>query len=180
MFLLGSSFLAGCAGLLPQAKTTQDSPWKSFQDARDAYEKIAPYKTTRTELKELGFDPMASANVAVIDYTEILRRFYPSAAVPAGSIDRGVEECVAARENCRGFEVNIRNVQRKRNGNFFLDFLNFRRHTEITGWHFQAVILMKGDVVVYKLWNGQPAIHETEDSKNPLGPLQGIGERSLR
>lgn len=171
--------LAGCSSLLPQAKNTRDTRWATFEAVRADYEKIVPYKTTRPELVELGFDPFTSPNVSLIDYTEILRRFYPSASVPPGSIDKGVEECVAARENCRGFEVILKNEQRKRTGNFFLDFLNFRRHTEITGWQFQAVILVKEGVVVYKLWNGQPSIHETEDSKNPLGPLQGIGERAV-
>ena len=36
----------------------------------------------------------------------------------------------------------------------------------------EAVVLITDDVVVYKLTGGQPAIHEYEDSSNPLGPLQ--------
>ena len=44
---------------------------------------------------------------------------------------------------------------------------------------FNGVILIKGDLVVYKLTGGQPVIHEYEESKNPLGPLQGIGESKL-
>jgi hypothetical protein len=38
---------------------------------------------------------------------------------------------------------------------------------------------MKGNLVVYKLTGGQPAIHEHEENKNPLGPLQGIGQSIL-
>lgn len=54
--------------------------------------------------------------------------------------------------------------------------MNFKREVDIVGWRFNGVILTKDNVVVYKLTGGQPVIHETEESRNPLGPFQGIGE----
>ena len=36
---------------------------------------------------------------------------------------------------------------------------------------------MIDDMVVYTLYGGQPRIHEHEVTRNPLGPLQGLGER---
>ena len=71
------------------------------------------------------------------------------------------------------------NSRSERVGSFFLDFLNFRRTTEITGWRFNAVVVLKDDVVVYKLWGGRPMIKELNESRNPLGPLQGGGEKLL-
>jgi hypothetical protein len=49
---------------------------------------------------------------------------------------------------------------------------NFRRRTEVTGWEFTAVIVMKDDLVVYKLWSGMAAINAYIESKKPLGPQQ--------
>jgi hypothetical protein len=33
------------------------------------------------------------------------------------------------------------------------------------------------DLVVFTLYGGQPQVHEQEVSRNPIGPLQGWGER---
>ena len=63
---------------------------------------------------------------------------------------------------------------RKRYGNFFLDFFNFERRTKVTGWEFNAVLIIKDDLVIYKLISGQPAIQEYEEANNPLGPLQAV------
>lgn len=71
-------------------------------------------------------------------------------------------------------------LTRNRYGSFWADMLNFTRKTDIVGWRFNAVVLITDDVVVYKLTGGQPAIHEHEESTNPLGPFQGAGERILR
>jgi hypothetical protein len=67
-------------------------------------------------------------------------------------------------------------MDQTRVGNFFLDFLNFKRHTLTTGWKFSALIVVVDDKVVYKQWTGQPKIESTELRSNPLGPLQGMGE----
>jgi hypothetical protein len=50
----------------------------------------------------------------------------------------------------------------------------------VTGWHFRGMVLIRDQLVVYKLINGQPLIHELETSSNPLGPFQGVGESTLR
>ena len=83
------------------------------------------------------------------------------------------------KERCRAVEVDISNSRSERVGSFFLDFLNFRRKTEISGWRFNAVVVLKDDVVVYKLWGGRPMIKEVTESRNPMGPLQGGGEKLL-
>ena len=51
---------------------------------------------------------------------------------------------------------------------------------EVAGWSFNAVILVKNNVVIYTLTDGQPAISEFEENENPLGPLQGSGESMMR
>jgi hypothetical protein len=66
-------------------------------------------------------------------------------------------------------------LNKKRVGNFMLDFMNFRRDTITTGWKFGALIVIVSDKVVYKQWSGSPNIQEETLQRNPLGPLQGVG-----
>lgn len=84
-----------------------------------------------------------------------------------------------ANTACKGYEIDQRLIKRKRYGNFWADILNFKRKVDVIGWRFNGVILIKDSLVVYKLTGGQPAIHELEENKNPLGPFQGIGESGL-
>jgi len=59
---------------------------------------------------------------------------------------------------------------------FWLDMLNFRRRTVTTGWSFNALIIFVDDLAVFALAGGQPNINTEQFTRNPLGPLQGIGE----
>jgi len=58
-----------------------------------------------------------------------------------------------------------------------LDVLGFQRETHTAGWRFNGLILLKDEVVVYKLTGGQPAIQQTEENQNPLGPVQAISSK---
>jgi hypothetical protein len=87
-----------------------------------------------------------------------------------------VQECVKARTVCRGLEINQRLVKRHRNG-FWLDVFGFKRETHIEGFRFNALVLLKDGIVVYKLTGGQPVIQESEHTQNPLGPVQSIGNK---
>jgi hypothetical protein len=49
----------------------------------------------------------------------------------------------------------------------------------VTGWEFNAFIVLKNDLVVYKISGGKPKIDELVDQKKPLGPLQDIGGDTL-
>jgi hypothetical protein len=77
--------------------------------------------------------------------------------------------------SCSAYEIVETFTERKHTGNFFADFFNFRRTVDVTGWEFDAVVVFKADLVIYKLWSGKPNIHQLEDDKNPLGPVQGLG-----
>ena len=81
-----------------------------------------------------------------------------------------------AQDGCIGYFMEPSRIDRKRVGNFMLDFLNFKRDTLTTGWKFGALIVVVDDKVVFKQWSGRPRIEETELRRNPLGPLQGLGE----
>ena len=90
-------------------------------------------------------------------------------------LDEGVSECILAKTNCSGYEINERVMRSKRYGNFWSDLLNFKRKTDIKGWQFHGIILVNKQLVIYKLSNGQPSIHEKVEKNNPLGPLQSGG-----
>ena len=172
--------IAACSSLLPRSEALTDSPWQSFEEAQRAFDEIIPHKTTVADLKRLKLDPVSNPNITIMNYSDVLRRFIPSPSVDASSLDAGVQECLRAATRCQGYEVDHRVLKRSRYGNFWADIFNFRRKIDIVGWRFNAVVLTTDDVVVYKLTGGQPAIHEHEDSKNPLGPLQGAGEAIVR
>lgn len=172
-------FLAGCGSLLPRAEVVTESPWQSFQDVQQVFDKIVPYQTTVEDLKRLRLDPESNPNITILNYSDVLRRFIPSPSINAHDLDSGVRECIMANTACKGYEIDQRFIKRKRYGNFWADFLNFKRKVDVIGWRFNGVILIKDSLVVYKLTGGQPAIHELEENKNPLGPFQGIGDSGL-
>jgi hypothetical protein len=168
---------AGCSSLLPTSKEVTASPWQSYQDAQDTFDKIIPGQTTIADLRQMSLDPARNANIAILNYADVMRKFMLNQSFSINDLDNGVRECVTAKVACRGFEVNQSNVQKQRLGNVVLDVLGFQRETHTAGWRFNGLILLKDDVVVYKLTGGQPAIQATEENQNPLGPVQAISSR---
>lgn len=175
-----SVFLAGCGSLLPRAKTNTVGPWQNYHDAQQTFDKIIPNQTTVEDLKTLKLDPQSNPNITILNYSDVIRRFIPSPSVNEEDLAPGVKKCIMAKAACNGYEVVQKSTTRKRYGNFWADFMNFKRKVEVTGWTFSGVILVKDNVVVYTLAGGQPAIRELEENKNPLGPFQGSGESALR
>lgn len=167
---------AGCTGLLPRS-TEVAGPWTSYREAQEAFDLIVPGTTTTEELRALDIDPERTPNIAILNYSDVLRRFMLNQSVTLSDLDHGVQQCVMAKTECRGLEINQRRVRRQRDGSFWLDLFAFKRETHVQGWRFNGLLLIKDDVVIYKLSGGQPAIHETEESRNPLGPVQSIGSK---
>jgi hypothetical protein len=177
LFLLLTT--VGCSSLLPRSEETTHSAWQTYQEAQKAFDSIEPGKTTVSELKAMSLDPSNNANISILNYADVLRRFLVSQAVTFNDLDTGVLECVSAKIQCRGFEIEQKAVKRHRNGNFWLDILGFKKETHIAGWRFTGLVLLKGDVVVYKLTGGQPAIIEQQNTNTPLGPVQSLASRFL-
>jgi hypothetical protein len=181
LLVLGSvaAGLSGCASLLPQSQQASRMPWQSFAEAKQAYDAIQPQQTTLAELHRSGFDPYQQPNITLLNYNDLMHRFMPNSAIRAEDLDPAIRTCLEVGERCTGYWLELKQQQRKRVGGFVPDFLNFKREVEITGWRFNALMVLYQDRVIYKQWTGQPLIFETERSRNPLGPLQGIGESSL-
>ena len=177
MLLLAAALVCGCSGLLPKTKEITKSPWPTYQAAQEAFDKIVPGQTTIAELRQMSMDPSSNPNIAILNYADVMRKFMLNQSFSVNDLDNGVRECVSAKVACRGFEINQSLLEKNRQGNVMLDVLGFYRETQTTGWRFNGLILLKDDIVVYKLTGGQPILQGTEESKNPLGPVQAIGQR---
>ena len=173
---VGCALLAGCAALLPHSASDQPSGFDSFQAAALALDQAVPYRTTAAGLKALGYDLDASANVTLIPYPQLIARLAPNSSVPLDALDEGIRDCILARQACRAYEFHVARESRQREGNFFLDFLNFRRSTVITGWRFEGLLVVRDDVLLFRSHAGEPRTDRTEVEVHPLGPFQPAGE----
>jgi len=173
MFALAAMF-SGCSttSLLPNQKEIIVTPWNTFDDAAEAFNRITPYQTRKNDLQEVGFTPQVTPNIKILNYLDIMERFMPNQSITKKDLAQGLQDCLADQEQCTAYEIIIRKFDSQRHGNVFLDLFNFRRKTTISGWDFKALIVMKDGLVVYKLSSGAPMTDEYRDSKNPLGPLQ--------
>lgn len=167
-------FGAGCAGLLPSDSAVTISKWNSYDEATKAFDKVIVEETTEEQLKMLGFDPTKTPNIKMLTFLDVKKHFISAPLDKGEYIPKGVRECIESTDACHGLGVNISRSDNKRYGNTFLDVFNFRRQTEQKGWEFDGLIILKHDIVVYKLVGGKPIIEGNKDQKNPLGPLQSL------
>jgi hypothetical protein len=175
-----SLLAGGCTTLLPSARLETTAPWRSYAEAEAAFAKLIPNQTRLSALVALRLDPATTANVALLNHVDLLRRFAIGTAVTSDVIDESLRTCLAARLRCTALEIDQSHIDRNRVGSFWMDFLNFERIVDISGWRFNALIVLHDDLVVYKLWSGKPNIRDVEIERNPLGPLQGIGGSAVQ
>jgi hypothetical protein len=160
--------------LLPSETKRAEAAWNSFDEAQAAFDKIAPHQTTLAELKKMGFDPRITSNVKVLTYLDLIERFLPNASLSLKDLQPDVRTCIEAKDDCHAFELAIDQTQNKRYGNVCLDVFGFKQKTRVTGWRFKALIILKDDVVAYKLRSGEPNVLRFEKKLKPLGPLQEL------
>lgn len=172
--LLLALLTSSCSSMLPRSRS-ESSPFKSFDEARDAIAALIPLQSDVAALTKLGINPTQQPNTVILTHDDVVRRFVPSGLLKREDLDPGVLVCLEARDACRGWEITGARILKARTGNFFTDFTNFSRRAETTGWRFNALILLVNDVVVFRSWGGQPSVNELEVNTNPLGPLQDIG-----
>jgi len=174
--LLASALaLAGCQALLPRGGETEPSRFASYEEAARALAQVQPYRTTARELHDLGFDLGESANVQRMPYPQWYQTLVGS-QTPLDGADRGIRDCLAAGPACQAYLFRFSRVRHEREGNFAADLLNFRRVTHTRGWRFEAVLLVRDGVVLFRNEGGQPNIERVEERRQPLGPLQDAGE----
>ncbi len=167
--------LCGCAALLPKERAEVRGPWRSFDEAKAAIESVVPEGTTTAELHAKGIDPYANPNVQLLSYSDVLLRFPLSVQPGVDSRDPGLRACLDAGKACHGYAIEVRAIRRERVGNFWLDTFGFRRQVDVSGWTFNALILIRDGRVAYTLYGGQPNVSEQQVARQPLGPVQSAG-----
>lgn len=172
LLALALAGLAGCAGLLPTVRNDQRGGFGSYEAASDALARVMPYRTTRDELRTMGFDVEASANIRLVGYPQLVGLLMPNPNLAPEQVDPGIRDCVAAREACRAYLFELGRTLRERRPPVLLDLLNFRRVTRVTGWRFEGLIVIRDGVVLFASHGGEPRIDRTERRTNPLGPFQ--------
>ena len=175
MLVLAGMFLtAGCKSLFPHNESITVSRWGGYNDVDAAFGKIEPFCTTVEDLRTLGFHPNGSPNIKILTYVDIVQTFLPNAAIHKEDLPEAVRACIDAKEKSRAYLVELHDTKDKRHGNLFLDIFGFKRLTHISGWEFKGLILIKDDLVLYKLSSGEPHVSRDENKIKPLGPLQEL------
>ncbi len=167
-------FATGCASLFPTDDRRTQAAWTNFASAQSDFEQIVPHKTTLDELRCMGFDPDVTPNIRWLTYLDIMARFLPNQSITKEDLDPNVREMIQCKDQCQAFEIDLEILNNHRYGNLPLDVLGFKKKTQITGWKFRGLVLLKDDVVTYKLISGEPNIDKFEKKLKPLGPLQDL------
>jgi hypothetical protein len=179
LLLLPLILVCSACTMLPSAQN-DSSNFADFDEACQAVEVLVPMQSNWQHINGGKLYPTSHPNAVLMTQADVVRKFFvPNTLLSRQEIDPGVLNCVAALGACRGIELTFSKINRTRTGNFFTDLTNFSRHTETTGWRFNAIILLVNDVVVYRAWGGQPWVNELEVTHNPLGPLQDISGAGL-
>ena len=180
LFLLFLAFCSGCKTLLPSGQETSNGAWKTYKHAEETFEKIIPHKTTSADLRRLGIHFNKTPNLRTLTYLDVMERFKLDSAVFNNiKLPPGMKEALEKHEKCKGYELTVEHINKKRVGSFIKDVFAFEQTTQRTGWEFQALIVMVDDTVVYVLYSGSPKINKRESSKQPLGPFQGLDAGAL-
>jgi len=160
--------------MLPSEDKRPRTPWTNFNDAEAAFAKIIPHKTTVADLKDLGFDPHTTPNVKILTYLEIINRFIPNNSIRLEDLQPDVRACIESKDCCHAYEMTLDITRNNRYGSVLLDVFGFKKKSHITGWSYRALIIVKDDVVSYKLRAGEPNVNKYEKKSKPLGPLQEL------
>jgi hypothetical protein len=174
LVLTGMFLSAGCKSLFSHNESATVSRWECYKDVEAAFGTIVPNQTTVADLRTMGFHPSVAPNVKILTYVDIIKAFMPTPAIQLQDLPDGVRACVEAKENSRAYLVEMHDLRDKRHGNLFLDIFGFKRFTHTSGWEFKGLILIKGDLVVYKLSSGEPQVSRDDNRVKPLGPLQEL------
>ena len=171
--LLGLT-VAACGGLLPTQNQKSATPFDTYDQVVGAYEQIVPGRTTEDDLVRIGFDAR-TGNVDVLSYLGIQEHYMPRDSFKFDQLNPEVRRCILSETGCVGYVFHPARNGSRRIGNTALDILGFERITRSERWSADIVLLLRGGVVVHKVFSGSPRTENVEDKVSPLGPLQDLG-----
>ncbi|KKQ43478.1 MAG: hypothetical protein US61_C0010G0010 [Parcubacteria group bacterium GW2011_GWE2_37_8] len=168
--------ISGCASLMPSETNIAISPWSEYAEVKKQFEKIEPYKTKISDLKDLSFDPEKNPNTTYLNYLNVRNLFINNPSVKTEDLPGGIQDCFINFEYCYAFEFKLENIKTEGQGNIVLRLLKFREENLTTGPRVSFKVFLVGNLVVYKLPpEGTPHIRKYTLKKRPLGLLQDIG-----
>lgn len=168
-------FGSGCAALMPSEATITNSPWKTYDEAKNLFDRIEPYKTTLEDLKNMSLDPYKIPNTKILNAISVRNLFVVSPSTSLDDLPSGIHDCLHHHnfEKCIGFEYRFENIKSKGIGNLFLRIFSFKKETHTTGRDITFQIFLINNIVVYKLIpEGISEIDKFRKEIRPLGPLQ--------
>jgi len=174
LYLALALLTTGCRALLPSEDKRTVNRWNSFDDTQLSFDKIIPHQTTTEDLKKMGLDPHSSGNIKVLTYLDVINRFIPNQSITKDDLPPDVKTCIESKDCCQAYELNLDIAKSKREGNVILDIFNFKKKTKITGWNFKGLIVIKDELVTYKLVSGEPIVDKMDKKIRPLGPFQEL------
>jgi hypothetical protein len=166
--------IMGCKSMFISENHRSVTQWENYDQADAAFNKVVPHQTRVEDLKVLGFDPHITPNIKILNYLDIIERFIPNSSITKEDLHPDVRTCIELKEGCMGYELDLDIMRKKRFGNLALDMTGFTKKTQVYGWNYKALLLIKDGVVVYKLRSGQPNVDKIERKIKPLGPVQEI------
>lgn len=142
------------------------SPFKEYEKVLVFYKNISK----ETELQKIF-------NKEILTYTDLLEIYLSNPGTRKKDLDQDIQRCLDAKNNCFGYKFEIKDVDKKRVGNFWKDLFRFKRETRTTGWEFKGLVLIIDGEIIYKERpGGKPKIVEQKIERKPLGPLQEAGD----
>ena len=180
LFIALVTTTTGCKSLFSSSGQRARTPWQTFDEAQAAFDKVVPHRTTVNELRSMGFDPESTPNIKILTYLDLIQRFIPNASIGFEDLQPDVRACIESKDCCHAYEMEIDMTDNKRYGNLALDVFGFNRKTKTTGWRFKALLIVKDDVVAYKIRSGEPNVDRMEKKVKPLGPLQELDNVILK
>ena len=174
--------LAGCGGygLLPQESKTAGSTFQTYDQVQAAYSTIDPGTTQVTDLPKIGFDTVATPNIEILSYVDVMARFMPSESLTFDRLPKPVQTCIEAQSRCSALVFHYELSRSQREGSIFLDAFGFQHKTLDTGWSAEVILLIQDGHVVSKLISGRPYIADAKNSIHPLGPLENLGDSATQ
>jgi len=153
----------GCKALFSSTSLRARTPWQNFDEAQSAYDKVVPHKTTVSELKTMGFDPMTTPNVKILTYLDLIQRFIPNASITFDDLQPDVRACIESKDCCHAYEMDLDLTDNKRFGNLALDLVVKKQYGRLVSIHkgfydtvpLSSVTSEKKVVAVSKYYNTQ-------------------------
>ena len=121
-------FGVGCKSLLPKKTTVTHDQWTEYSQVSLIGSHIHAGQTL-DDLKLLGIDVDKTENIEHLTHLDVAKRFGLIGGKKDASLKtpEGVQLMLDAAEKGRGYELTIEHTSQARTGNFWKDFLSFKR-----------------------------------------------------